>query len=248
VDRYLETIYCLATEGETVRPGRIAHWLGVSAPTVSIGLHRLHRDGWVDVAPDRSVTLTPTGNHAATGIVRRHRLVERWLTDTLGMDWARAHTEACRLAPAFSEGVLTLLDASLGQPATCPHGHAIPGRAVPYGPLVPLADVEPGTRAVVRRISEILEHESLQILRDLSEHGVRAGVTVAVGQSVDASQVSVVAGEDLGHPLRLTLATAHLIWVETPRAASAAHRLGPATSMTDDSAGPRSGFESRLVE
>ena len=70
VDRYLETIYCIAGEGETVRPGRLAAWLGVAAPTVSDAVQRLARDGWVDVATDRSVTLTADGERAAAALVR----------------------------------------------------------------------------------------------------------------------------------------------------------------------------------
>ncbi len=205
-----------------MRPGRIAHWLGVSAPTVSIGLGRMRRGGWIEVEADRSVTLTASGDAAATAIVRRHRLVETWLTEGLGMDWAVAHTEACRLAPAFSDGVLGRLDASLGRPATCPHGHAIPGRTAPYGKLVTLAAVEPGANAVVRRISEILEHEALQILHDLSAHGVRAGVAVTVGEGRRAGHIAVVVGEDVAHPLLLTPAAACLIWVEAVRPGSAA--------------------------
>ncbi|HEY4869516.1 MAG TPA: metal-dependent transcriptional regulator, partial [Candidatus Dormibacteraeota bacterium] len=72
------------------RPGRLAEWLGVSAPTVSVSLQRLARDGWIRAASDRSVELTESGSAAAADIVRRHRIVERWLTDGLGMDWATA--------------------------------------------------------------------------------------------------------------------------------------------------------------
>ena len=96
-DRYLEAIYCIAAEGEVVRPSRLAYWLAVSAPTVSDALQRLKRDGWVLIAPDRSVTLTSDGDRVATALVRRHRILERWLTDVLGFDWATADVEADRL-------------------------------------------------------------------------------------------------------------------------------------------------------
>ena len=128
VDRYLESIYCIEGEGEAVRPSRLAAWLGVSAPTVSDALQRLVRDGWIDVATDRSVTLTEAGRRAATAIVRRHRLVERWLVDVLALDWATADVEADGLAVAFSDAVIDRLDRSMGQPTTCPHGNPIPGR------------------------------------------------------------------------------------------------------------------------
>ena len=128
VDRYLETIYCIAGEGETVRPSRLASWLGVSAPTVSDALQRLARDGWIDVATDRSVTLTEDGQRAAAAIVRRHRVLERWLVEVLDFDWATADVEADNLSSACSDAVIDRLDTSMGSPATCPHGNPIPGR------------------------------------------------------------------------------------------------------------------------
>jgi DtxR family Mn-dependent transcriptional regulator len=87
-ERYLEAIYYIQHEGEVPRPGRLAEWLGVSAPTVTVSLQRLARDGLVSIAGDRSVELTEKGAEAAATIVRRHRIVERWLTDVLGLDWA----------------------------------------------------------------------------------------------------------------------------------------------------------------
>lgn len=68
VDRYLETIYYIAAEGDVVRPSRLSNWLGVSAPTVSEALRRLERDGWITTAPDRSVTLTSDGESIARAI------------------------------------------------------------------------------------------------------------------------------------------------------------------------------------
>jgi DtxR family transcriptional regulator, Mn-dependent transcriptional regulator len=213
VDRYLETIYCIETEGEPVRPGRIAQWLGVTAPTVSIGLRRLLAGAWIATELDRSVRLTPSGRAVAEGIVRRHRLVERWLTDSLEMDWASAHTEARRLAPALSEEVLSRLDTALGRPTTCPHGDPIPGRSAPYGALITLADLARGTPAAVRRISEIMEHEAFQVLRDLGAAGVHTGVQVTVVSGGGTVTLSI--GGDRRHPIRLPDTAARLIWVET---------------------------------
>jgi DtxR family transcriptional regulator, Mn-dependent transcriptional regulator len=215
--RYLETIFCIATEAETVHPSRIALWLNVSAPTVSVMLQRLRRDGWIGIGTDRTVTLTAAGRYAATDIVRRHRLVECWLAGVLDLDWASAHTEATRLAAALSDEVLTRLDIALGEPTTCPHGHVIPGRAVPYGDLVPLADLEPHTPAVVRRISEIIEHEALQVLQDLAAHGVRIGLNVITAEADCSDSVAVIVADDPAHQLRLTTSVARLIWVEPTR-------------------------------
>ncbi len=212
VDHYLETIYCIAAEGEVVRPSRLADWLGVSAPTVSVGLQRLARDGWIDIATDRSITLTAEGEMAAAAIVRRHRVLERWLTDELGFDWTTADIEADRLASAMSENVLARLDASMNHPTTCPHGNPIPGRKAPYGDLIALADLEPGTAARVQRISEIAEHEARQLLRQLADFGVHTGTEVRVASSTASPGSLDVVVE--GRTLTLSTATGRLLWVE----------------------------------
>jgi DtxR family Mn-dependent transcriptional regulator len=180
VQHYLETIFYISNEGETVRPSRIAEWMSLSAPTVSVTLARLARDGWIEVAKDRSVTLTPQGEERAATIVRVHRLLERWLTDVLRMDWASADEEAQRLASGISPEVADRLEDHLGHPATCPHGNVIPGQPVPYGELISLATLSPGTPAVIRRISEVAEHDAPDLLRHLDELGIVPGTEVAI--------------------------------------------------------------------
>ena len=211
-DRYLETIYCIAGEGETVRPSRIAEWLEVSAPTVSVALQRLARHGWIDIAADRSVALTPAGDVAAAELVRRHRILERWLTDVLGFDWAAADIEADRLSAAVSNDVLSRIDESLNHPATCPHGNPIPGRQAPYGELIALADLEPNASATVERISEIAEHEARELLQHLATYGVRTGTEVSVAVNrTSAGFIDVLVGD---RTVALSVATARLVWVE----------------------------------
>jgi DtxR family transcriptional regulator, Mn-dependent transcriptional regulator len=183
-DRYLEAIYYIQHEGEVARPGRLAEWLGVSAPTVTVTLQRLARDGWIAIAPDRSVDLTEPGAAAAAAIVRRHRIVERWLTDVLGLDWATADREAAILAPGMTPMVLDRLDELLGHPSTCPHGNLIPGRTPPKGGgLIRLVDLPPGSAARVARISEVAEHEAPQLLGLLDERGLVPGTRVGVLKS-----------------------------------------------------------------
>ncbi len=212
VDKYLEAIYYIAAEGEVVRPSRLAYWLSVSAPTVSDALARMKRDGWIVIGSDRSVALTGTGERTATGLVRRHRILERWLTDVLAFDWATADVEADRISSAVSDAVVDQIDASMGSPSTCPHGNVIPGRDVPYGVLVALADLEPGTPALVRRISEVAEHEAPALLAMLAEHAIHEGSEVTVVESdVGHAEVGLVVA---GAPLTLSLEAARLIWVE----------------------------------
>lgn len=213
VDKYLEAIYYIAGEGDVVRPSRLAYWLSVSAPTVSNALVRLKRDGWIDIGSDRSVTLTESGTATATSLVRRHRILERWLTDVLGFDWASADIEADRLSSAISDAVVDQIDSTMGLPSTCPHGNVIPGRDAHYGVLVAVADLEPGVRATVRRISEVAEHEAPALLAMLAEHGIHEGSEVRVVESnVGPNDLALsVAGEEL----TLSLGAAQLIWVET---------------------------------
>jgi DtxR family Mn-dependent transcriptional regulator len=212
VDRYLECVYYIAHEGETVRPSRLADWLGVSAPTVSVNLQRLERDGWVAIARDRSVTLTPHGEEVAARIVRRHRLLERWLTDVLGLDWATADREAGRLAHGFSELVLERLNTHLGEPVTCPHGNTIPGRPPRSSELVALADLEPHTPARIARISEVAEHEAPELLHLLDTHGLVPGAEVEIEEvEGGAGALAVNVG---GHRVALGTGRARAIWVE----------------------------------
>lgn len=212
VDRYLETIYCVAGEGEVVRPSRLAQWLGVSAPTVSDAVQRLERDGWVTIARDRSVQLTAHGHAKASSIVRRHRILERWLTDTLGFDWAAADEEADRLSSVISDDVIERIDESIGAPLTCPHGNPIPGRTPTYGRLTSLADLQPGATAIVRRISEVAEHEARALLLSLHEIGITEGSHLVLSREIALeSQLIVEINE---RSLALPAASAKWIWVE----------------------------------
>lgn len=214
VDRYLETIYYIDHEDEAVRPGRLAEWLGVSAPTVTTAIARMTRDGWVAVAPDRSVRLTDAGGHVAADIVRRHRIVERYLTDVLGLDWATADTEAAGLAHGVSDIVLDRLDAQLDHPNTCPHGNVIPGRVAPKGRrLVRLNTVAASSKVRVARISEVAEHEAPQLLSVLGSAGMVPGTLLTV-RSVDAGEVVVELEEGRAGKQRLSGEMALAVWVE----------------------------------
>lgn len=213
-ERYLEAIYYIEHEGEVPRPGRLAEWLGVSAPTVTVSLQRLARDGLVRIAADRSVELTEEGAEAAAIIVRRHRIVERWLTDVLGLDWATADLEAQALSHGMSLMVLDRLDEQLGHPSTCPHGNVIPGRNPPAGrSLVRLVDLADGDSARVARISEVAEHEAPQLLRILDQRGIVPGIEIRVVARASAGWTLRAGGADA---MTVDAGTARAVWVEAP--------------------------------
>ena len=134
VSRYLEAIYYMWSEKESLRSARLADWLGVSRPTVTVGLRRMARDGLVRMNGRKEIELTAKGMRTAESIVRRHRIMERWLTDGLGLDWVTADAEAARLEHAVSDVVEQRLYEVLGRPTTCPHGNPIPGRASRVSP------------------------------------------------------------------------------------------------------------------
>src|SRR5256886_12034229 len=155
ISRYLEAIYYMWSEGEPLRSARLADWLGVSRPTVTIGLRRMARDGMVRLTRDKEIGLTAAGMSAAESIVRRHRIMERWLTDGLGLDWVTADEEAARLEHAVSEVVERRLYETLGRPKTCPHGNPIPGHSRPVARELCLAPLQTGSRAVITRVFQV---------------------------------------------------------------------------------------------
>lgn len=208
VEHYLEAIYYIGHEGLVARPGGLAEWLGVSAPTVTATVQRLARDGWLEVAADRSMTLTSAGEAAASAIVRRHRILERWLVDVLGLDWTAADREASQLAHGVSDLVVERLDEQLAHPRSCPHGNPIPGRGeVPPG-LVRLDRLPVGSAASVARISEVAEHEAPQLLALLHQLGIMPGRALSVRTSGSLLRVVVE-----GRQVEVDLATAAAVWV-----------------------------------
>jgi DtxR family transcriptional regulator, iron-dependent repressor len=180
VSHYLEAIYYMWSEGEPLRSARLADWLGVSRPTVTIALSRMTRYGMVRMNRRKEIELTPAGRRAAEAIVRRHRIMERWLTDGLGLDWVAADEEAARLEHAVSEVVERRLYEVLGKPSTCPHGNPIPGHSKPLPNEVRLASLKAGSRAAVSRVSEVAEREAPLLLNYLHERGLTPGRELTV--------------------------------------------------------------------
>src|SRR6201993_2969274 len=133
----------------------------LSAPTVHEMVVRLERDGYITRDSDRTIAFTESGAEHAAQIVRRHRLIERFLTDVLGVPWDEVHEEAERLEHAMSPSLEERMLAAIGDAKTCPHGHPIAAGSRIAG--VPLADVELGARVRVLRF----ENEAEDLLRNL---------------------------------------------------------------------------------
>lgn len=221
--RYLEVIHYVVHEGQVPRPSRLAEWLGVSAPTVTGVLHRLGDLGMLTTSPDRVPHLTAAGEGQAARIVRRHRIVERWLADELGLDWAAADEEAGPLAHHLSDRIVDLLFERMGRPSTCPHGNEIPGAGRLDRRLVSLLDLEPGVVAPISRISEVAEHEAPQLLLLLAREGLVIGEMVEVTGDGGSGAVTVHHG---GRSTALGPSAASAVWVDLNQAAASARRGG----------------------
>lgn len=211
VNRYLESIYYMEAEGESVRASRLAEWLGVAQPTVGATLQRMVRDGLVQISPAKVVSLSPQGRRVAAAVVRRHRIAERWLTDVLGLDWLQADEEAGRLEHALSDEVSERLYRHIGEPLTCPHGNPIPGAPVAPGEERALRELGVGERAKVRRVSEVAEHEAPELLTFLASSGLGLGAEVRCTELNRGAGTQTV--EVSGNPVALALEVAGKIWV-----------------------------------
>ena len=180
---------------QAAHTGDLAEALGVSPGTVTATVKRLAERSLADHTPYKGVELTELGRRLAVGAIRRHRVVERFLSDMLGYAW----NEADRLAPAFEhdlpEEVLERLFVALHRPTTCPHGFPIPAAEVTeIEALPPLYSLEPGDVAVVA-VPGSTDKEVVDFLETL---GLRPGVSVEVREKhpFDGPLVLVVAGED----------------------------------------------------
>jgi DtxR family Mn-dependent transcriptional regulator len=178
----------------------------LSPPTVHEMIGRLEGDGYVERADDKSLTFTDKGRTEAEAISRRHRLIERFLTDVLGIPWDEVHEEAERLEHAMSPVLEERMLAAIGDAKTCPHGHPIVEGAREDGVL--LADVDPG--AVVRVLR--FENEAEEILHYLRETGLHPGLEGKL-ESSDADEV-VVASDDGRHPVSKSVAETVSVWAD----------------------------------
>src|SRR5919109_2476437 len=169
-EEYLQTIYWLQEAKLPITGANIARAMQLSAPTVHEMLGRLEADGYVSRNDDKSLAFTEAGREHASAVVRRHRLIERFLTDVLGIPWHEVHEEAERLEHAMSPVLEERMLAAIGDATTCPHGHPIVEGVREHGAL--LADVQPGARVHVLRF----ENEAEEILHYLKETGLRPGL------------------------------------------------------------------------
>src|SRR5215467_3576640 len=162
VDDYLETIYFLAfpigeyrpATGSTAIAARVAEMLGVSRASAGEMLKRLESEGLVERGEQKEAILTDAGIARAERVVRKHRLIERFLTDFMGYTAAESHVHADELGDTFTDDMVERIDERLGHPERCPHGWPIDPEVeqAENDSLAPLATLEPGDRATIVRL------------------------------------------------------------------------------------------------
>jgi DtxR family Mn-dependent transcriptional regulator len=188
---YLETLFWLYEAGLPMTGANIARAMQLSPPTVHEMVGRLERDGYITRGSDKVISFTENGREHAEAIVRRHRLIERFLTDVLGIPWDEVHEEAERLEHAMSPVLEERMLAAIGDARTCPHGHPIDvGSRIPS---VPLADVEVGATVTIVRF----ENEAEDLLHYLKAAGLDPGLDGTLVESGDDIVVETAGGERL---------------------------------------------------
>jgi DtxR family Mn-dependent transcriptional regulator len=178
-EEYLEIMFWLEEAGLPITGANVARAMQLSPPTVSEMVGRLEGDGYVERASDKTLAFTERGRKEAEAIVRRHRLIERFLTDVLGIPWDEVHEEAERLEHAMSPVLEERMKAAIGDAKTCPHGHPIYEGDREEGAL--LADVEPGASVLILRF----ENEAEELLHYLRQAGLHPELEGKVESSDD---------------------------------------------------------------
>lgn len=202
---YLETIFWLYEAGLPMTGANIARAMHLSPPTVHEMVGRLERDGYITRGTDKVISFTDSGREHAEAIVRRHRLIERFLTDVLGIPWDEVHEEAERLEHAMSPVLEERMLAAIGDAKTCPHGHPIDvGSRITS---VPLADVALGAKVTIVRF----ENEAEDLLHYLKAAGFDPGLEGTLAEPGDADEVAIETAD--GERLSLTRSVAETVSV-----------------------------------
>lgn len=178
VEDYLKAVYALTERGEPASTSALADALDIQPASVTGMIKRLDDSGFVEHVPYRGVRLTETGSREALRIIRRHRVLETYLSARLGYSWDDVHHEAERLEHAASDELIDRMAAALEEPSHDPHGAPIPTRAgeIASTDFVSLADAPEGVTLEIKAVQD----EDSDLLRCMEALGLRPGVLLTV--------------------------------------------------------------------
>jgi DtxR family Mn-dependent transcriptional regulator len=204
IDEYLETIYFLAFPIGEYRPqetgpatlsARVAEMLGISRASAGEMLKRLEAEGLVERGEHKEAILTPSGRVRAEKVVRKHRIIERLLTDFMGYTAAEAHVHADELGDTFTDDMVERIEVKLGHPERCPHGWPVDPdvEQAENADLAPLSALEPGSSATIVRLAE---HDG-DLLHWFYDEGLVPGAEISLDAAEPAAgQFRVHLGKD----------------------------------------------------
>jgi DtxR family Mn-dependent transcriptional regulator len=208
---YLEVIYYLAARREPVISARLAEWMKVTPPTVTDIVKRMEDQGYISRDGRGEISLTEEGFTLAEAMVKRHRVLERFLVDVMGVPWHMIHEEAVRLEHNLSPLMEQRIEALVGKSATCPHGNPIPGNSEGYSGNVRLDRADVGAGFVLRRIVEEAEEDS-DLMRYLQSNGLTPGAGFEIADQ--SPSYGVTLRRD-GQTITLSTQIAGWLWGES---------------------------------
>lgn len=214
VEDYLKAIYHLSAKGKPASTNQIARWLKVTPASVTGMLRKLSESDPPSVTykKHRGVTLTPRGEAAALEIIRRHRLLELFLQETLGYSWDEVHREAERLEHTISPDLVQRISTVLGDPVRDPHGEPIPGEdlRLPEVSELRLSELHPGQEATVERV----EARDERLLRQLKQAGLVPQTRVVLANLSPEGDCLVLQVEGRSEPILLDRDQSSQIFVQ----------------------------------
>lgn len=180
IEDYLKAIYHLQQEsGGRVRTSAIAEHMDVKPPTVTSMMNKLDERDLIHYEPYEGVELTDAGTPIALEVIRRHRLLERYLTERLEYDWSEVHDEADRLEHHISERFAERIAEALGDPEIDPHGDPIPTAELELSPDQSHETLDDHREGETVEIERIRDREP-EVLEYLSDHGIQPGTTAEI--------------------------------------------------------------------
>jgi DtxR family Mn-dependent transcriptional regulator len=209
---YVKAVWGLSEwSEEPVTPSLIAQRTGLKLSSASDAVRRLTEQGLLAHAPYGSVQLTEAGRAHALSMVRRHRLIETFLVETLGYRWDQVHDEAETLEHAVSDFMVERIDELLGRPARDPHGDPIPTAdgTVSRPDARRLTEVGAQERVVVERISDA----DPALLQFFEGHGIGVGAVLAVEDGPPFSDALAVRTEGADDPVPLGRSATDALYV-----------------------------------
>jgi len=211
IEDYLAVIYVLEGDGGEVIAAQLVDALEVSAPTVTVTVRRMERDGWITASQGKVIHLTEKGLKAARSVIRRHMLTEWLLERMLHVPWSSLHSEADRIEHTISDQIETQMRSNLDDPQVCPHGNPLPGYEHVARDWIALTEVKRGTKCIIRRIHETME-DNHDLLEFLEKNRIVPGVHAEMIEILPFNNtLTVKVGE---HPVTLGLSVARYIFVE----------------------------------